>query len=74
MIRIAIDPNVRTRSNGTYVAFEDVPGEVALGDQVIMVEPESGLEVNAKVTDIDFRKNLVFFAVDWSSARYSTEA
>ncbi len=65
--RVAIDPNVRVRGNGTYVGFEDVSGPIAVGDQVEVYEAESGLVGEGRVTEIDGERELVYLSVDWSS-------
>lgn len=65
--RIAIDPNVRVRGNGTYAGFEDVDGPIAIEESVEVYEPESGLTGKGKVTEIDAERKLVYLSVDWSS-------
>ena len=68
MTRIEFDPNVRVRGNGT---FTWLPEGVSLrvGDSVVLFEPEGGIEVDGKVTEIDTAKNLVYFTVDWPTLR-----
>ena len=65
--RIAIDPNVRVRGNGTYSGFEDVTGPIAVGDEVEVYEAESNLVGLGHVTEIDGARELVYLSVDWSS-------
>jgi hypothetical protein len=65
--RVAIDPNVRVRGNGTYVGFEDITGAIALNEPVEVYEPESGLTGQGCVIDIDAENELVYLSVDWSS-------
>jgi len=65
--RVAIDPNVRVRGNGTYAGFEDVTGPIAVGEVVEVCEPESGIAGEGKVTEIDGDKELVYLSVEWSS-------
>jgi hypothetical protein len=65
--RIAIDPNIRVRGNGTYAGFEDVTGPIKPGDEVEVYEPESGLVGQARVTEIDAARELVYLSVEWSS-------
>jgi len=65
--RVEIDLNVRVQGNATYTGFEDVQGKIALGDEVVVFESESGVEGTGRVTDIDFRRQLVYLAVDWES-------
>ncbi len=67
--RIAIDPNVRVRGNGTYAGFEDVDGPLALHLPVQVHEPESGLVGTGVITEIDPARELVYLSVDWSSLR-----
>jgi hypothetical protein len=65
--RVAIDPNVRVRGNGTYAGFEDVEGPVAPNEAVEVYEAESGLTGQGRVTDIDVNGELIYLSVDWSS-------
>lgn len=65
--RVAIDPNVRVRGNGTYAGFEDVDGPMAVGDDVQVYEPESGLVGEGRVTEIDRDRELIYLSVDWST-------
>lgn len=65
--RVAIDPNVRVRGNGTYAGFEDVDGPMAVGEDVQVYEPESGLVGKGRVTEIDRERELIYLSVDWSS-------
>lgn len=65
--RVAIDPNVRVRGNGTYAGFEDVDGAISLNEGVVVYEPESGLTGQGRVTDIDADRELIYLSVDWSS-------
>jgi len=69
LVRVEFDPNVRIHGNGTYVGFEDVRGVVQLGDDVLLYEPEEGIEVHGRVTMIDPSKEIIYFSVDWQSAR-----
>lgn len=65
--RVRIDLNVRVRGNGTYVGFEDVYGPVAVGDLVHVFEPESHLEGEGRITEIDPAAQIVYLTVDWGS-------
>lgn len=67
MTRVAIDPNVRVRGNGTYAGFEDVSGPITVGDHVEVYEAESNLVGQGRVTEIDVKRELVYLSVDWSS-------
>jgi hypothetical protein len=70
-----IDLNVRVRGNQTYAGFEDVRGPVpAAGEQVLAIEVESGVVMDAAATDIDQEKRLVYLAPDWQSWRDEPEA
>jgi hypothetical protein len=64
--RVAIDPNVRVRGNGTYAGFEDLDGPVSVGEEVEVYEAESGLTGTGRVTEIDGGRELVYLSVDWS--------
>lgn len=64
--RVAIDLNVRVRGNQTYAGFEDVHGDIALGDEVEVYEPETSLVGHGRVTDVDAARQLVYLAVDWT--------
>lgn len=70
--RIAIDPNVRVRGNGTYASFDDVTGAIAVNEPVQVYEPESGLTGEGRVTDIDPERELVYLSVDWASLKEET--
>jgi hypothetical protein len=72
--RVAIDPNVRVRGNGTYVGFEDVSGPLVVGDQVEVYEVETSLTGLGRVTEIDSEKELVYLSVDWSSLSDEAES
>lgn len=65
--RVAIDPNIRVRGNGTYAGFEDVTGPIAVGEEVEVYEPEGGLVGTGRVTEIDGSRELVYLSVDWAS-------
>jgi len=81
-IRIAIDPNVRVRGNGTYAGFEDVQWALTglqvdglqVGDAVEVFERESDLTGEGRVTEIDGAKSLVYLSVDWSTLRPRVQA
>lgn len=65
--RIAIDPNIRVRGNGTYAGLEDANGPLAVGDAVEVFEPESGLAGQGSVTGVDNERELVYLSVEWAS-------
>ncbi|GHE41985.1 hypothetical protein GCM10017673_50230 [Streptosporangium violaceochromogenes] len=67
--RIAIDPNIRVRGNGTYAGFEDADGPLAVGDIVEVFEPESGLAGQGNVADVDNERGLAYLSVEWASLR-----
>lgn len=72
MIRISIDPNVRTVSNHTRTGFEDVFGDVddlEIGNTVLAMVLETNIVFDAKVTSISHWARLVYLEVDWSSVR-----
>jgi hypothetical protein len=64
---VQIDPNVRVHGNDTYAGMEEVVGPVAVGAEVRVTEPESGLVGWARVTHIDAARDLVYLALDWAS-------
>ena len=65
--RIAIDPNVRVRGNGTYAGFEDVEGLPVVGGPVEVWEPESGVRGSGLIREIDRNRRLIYLDVDWAS-------
>lgn len=67
MSRVSIDPNIRVRGNSTYAGFEDVTGPIAVGEDVEVYEPESGLVGTGRVTEIDGSRELVYLSVNWAS-------
>lgn len=72
--RVMIDPNVRVRGNGTYSGFEDVDGQMIVGELVEVYEPESGLVGSGRITEIDVERELVFLSVDWASLKNQEQA
>ena len=72
LVRIEFDPNVRVYGNGTYTSLDDiVDATIRLGDKVLLIESEEGIEVDAEVMMIDRDTNLVYYSVVWDSARRS---
>jgi hypothetical protein len=70
MTEIHIDPNVRIRGGMTYAGLEDISGpRPEPGDNVTVVEIESGLVGHATVDSIDDDKQLIYLDVDWASLR-----
>src|SRR5262249_40094652 len=67
--RVAIDPNIRVRGNGTFAGLEDVSGPLVLGDTVEVYESEANIVGSGTVTEIDLDKQLVYLSVDWASLR-----
>jgi hypothetical protein len=72
--RVRIDLNVRVRGHGTYAGLEDVDGPVASGDLVQVFEPESDLEGEGRITEVDLAARLVYLTVDWNSLRDHADA
>jgi hypothetical protein len=62
---IAIDLNVRIGRDGTYSGFEDADGPLVVGEPVTVIEPESGISGQGRVTHLDADRRLVFLTVDW---------
>lgn len=61
-----INPDVRVRRNCTYCAWEEIYGGfVEKGDEVIVLDPESGTCWPAEVSQIAENGYLVYFKVDW---------
>jgi hypothetical protein len=65
--RAIIDPNIRVRTNQTFVGFEDCDGNVVEGDLIDVMEIETRARGLGRVTEIDFKRRLVYIAVRWSS-------
>jgi hypothetical protein len=70
--RVEIDLNVRVRGGQTYSGLEDIYGEMpAVGDIVMVFQPDECVEAPATVEDIDLRKELIYMSVSWSDlSRY----
>lgn len=69
--RVEFDPNVRLGRFGTYVALADVHEQITEGTDVILYEPEEGIEVDAV---FDYHEDeLAYFSVDWASVRRTKE-
>ncbi len=65
---IMIDPNVRVAGNETFSGFEDVRGPMpAVGQNVVVREPEGDLIGAGVVTRLDDTARLIYIAVDWPS-------
>lgn len=69
--RVAVDMNVR---GGTVAGIDDAGGPVAIGDQVLAVDPFDGLVTDGTVLDMDQEKRLLYLAVDWGTFRDDPEA
>jgi hypothetical protein len=68
LTEIMIDPNVRVAGNLTFSGFEDVRGEMpALGDYVVVREPEANLVTVGEVRRIDDHDELIYLAIDWKT-------
>jgi hypothetical protein len=69
-----IDLNIRAGKDGqeTFIGMEDIHGAqrpIQRGDEVIVLEPESGVEGRGWVTTINEKINLVYLRVDWRGLR-----
>lgn len=64
-----IDINTRKRGNGSFTAFEDIDGPVAIGATIQVFDPNANVEGRAVVTEINAEHGIVFLSVDWSSLR-----
>ncbi len=73
---IQINPNLRVDGDKTMADLDDdVHGEAPhLFDQVVVVEPMSGLVGRGWVTEVDEVERTVTLAVDWSSLRVARNA
>lgn len=73
---IQINPNLRVDGDKTMADLDqDVHGaEPQVFDQVIVLEPASGLVGRGWVTEIDTDERTVTLAVDWSSLRLARNA
>jgi len=74
VMRIAIDPNVRTAGNQTRCGIEDLFGdidELNVGDAITVMCLETDIIGDATVAriDLDSKRRLIFLDVDWESLR-----
>lgn len=71
-MRIRIDPNVRIENNWTFSGFSDVFGnvnELKPDDWVTAMWDETDQIFDAKVVCLDYEREIIDLAVDWSSIR-----
>jgi hypothetical protein len=73
--RIEIDLNVRIRGRQTFAGFENIHGGhlPEVHDYVTVFEPETGLEGNGRVTEVDLDRQVIYLAVDWASMTEPSE-
>lgn len=68
--KVRIDLNVRVRGNGTFAGFEDLlEGSLGVGEEVIVVEDESGVSGPARVSEIDLNSQLIYLDVEWAELK-----
>jgi hypothetical protein len=65
--RVRIDLNVRARHGLVRAGFEDANGPLSVGDEVVVFEPEDGIEGLARVQELDETERFVYLDVDWST-------
>jgi len=65
--RVRIDLNVRARHGLVRAGFEDANGPLSVGDDVVVFEPEDGIEGLARVQELDETERFVYLDVDWST-------
>lgn len=64
--KVNIDLNIRVRGQLTYTGFEHIQGDLpSVGDSVLAVEPEDGIQAPAIVVDLDEKRHLIYLAVAW---------
>lgn len=69
--RVQIDLNVRLGRTRTFSAFRHCDRIPAVGEPVVVYEPEAGIEGPAVCSGIDEDKQLVYLDVDWPGLRGS---
>ena len=68
MSTAVIDPNVRVRNNWTVTGFEGFLGGLPeVGDEVTVVEVESGVVGVGWVRELHRGQEIVYLEVDWAS-------
>jgi hypothetical protein len=65
--RVRIDLNVRARHGLVRAGFEDANGPLSVGDDVVVFEPEDGIQGLARVQELDETDRFVYLDVDWST-------
>ena len=65
---VTIDAGARV-GDGTYVAFDQVVGPVAIGADAMVIEPVNGLMGDGRISEIDQAGRRVFVIVEWDSLR-----
>jgi hypothetical protein len=65
--RVRIDLNVRARHGLVRAGFEDADGPLTVGADVVVFEPEDGIEGLARVQELDDSEQFVYLDVDWST-------
>ncbi len=65
---VTIDANARV-GDGTYVAFDQVVGPMAIGADAMVIEPMEGLMGDGRISEIDQAGKRVFVIVEWDTLR-----
>jgi hypothetical protein len=65
---VTIDASAR-EGDGTYVAFDQVVGPMAIGADAMVIEPMAGLMGDGRISEIDQAGKRVFVIVEWESLR-----
>lgn len=71
-VRVAIDPNMRTADGYVPAMRTGLPELLAVGDELVVFEPEAKIRALARVVRI--RDRTVLLDVDWDSLRREPEA
>jgi hypothetical protein len=71
-VRVAIDPNMRTADGYVPAMRDGLPDSLAVGDELIVFEPEAKIRALARVVRI--RHRTVLLDVDWDTLRREPEA
>lgn len=65
--RVEVDPNMRTPEGFTPAFARELPSSIAVGDAVVVFEPEDGTLALARVARL--KGPVVLLAVEWATLR-----
>lgn len=71
---VTIDQDVRARGRDTYVPFDDVIGGLGEGEQVVVVDRETGFVGDGRITSIDDEAKRVYVTIEWETLHAIPEA